>query len=72
MRIASLSYGSSLAYPHRQYVGMRWKHDLLAMVLEYVHPDNLGPLPPSPDVVAHKARIMGLATRDELYVAVYR
>jgi len=71
MRIQSLSYGYSLAYPMRTYVGKRWQHELLQIVLEHIHPGNLGALPPSPDLIAHKAVVMGLATRDELHRATY-
>jgi hypothetical protein len=35
---------------------------LIDMVLELVHPSNLGPLPPSPDALIAKAIQIGLAT----------
>jgi hypothetical protein len=30
------------------------------LVMGHVHPGNMGALPPSPDVLLHKARILGL------------
>ena len=71
--IAGLSYGAatggSIAFPIR--TGMRrgpdWRHDLLALVIECVHPDNLGPLPPSPWRVAIKGEQIGLGRVEEFY-----
>lgn len=43
--------------------------DFLAVaeiVLESVHPGNLGPLPPSPELIIHKARLLGLLKPLEL------
>lgn len=36
------------------------RNDVAEMVLELVHPNNLGELPPSPDVIAWKAVQIGL------------
>lgn len=39
-----------------------WRGDLLALVVEAVHPDNLGALPPSPEFLALKGVQIGLAS----------
>lgn len=36
------------------------KPEVAELVLEYVHPSNLGPLPPSSEMLAWKAKQIGL------------
>ena len=67
--ISGLSYGSatggSLAYPISYRHRPRWNFNQanLAIVLELVHPGNLGTLPPSPFLLASKGEQMGLGAR---------
>lgn len=42
-----------------------WHHPTLELILEFVHPGNLGALPPSPDVVAWKGVQIGLLRSSE-------
>lgn len=71
MRLAGHSYGSSLAYPHRTHSVLRPNHELLGLVLDSVHPANLGPLPPSPERVALKGEQIGLGSRAEFFTRVW-
>ena len=44
-----------------------WDNELLSIVLETVHPGNLGALPPEPEVIASLGVFTGLVkSRDEL------
>lgn len=65
-----LSYGhitGSLAWPKRTRCVLVPRQDRLLIVLDLVHPGNLGPLPPSPSVIALKGEQLGLATYDEFF-----
>ena len=64
-RLAGLSYGSSIAYPHRTHCKRAWRADLLALVIIFVHPGNFSALPPAPREIALKAEQIGLGDRDE-------
>lgn len=41
--------------------------DLMRLLLEYVHPGNLGPLPPSPSMLAFKGAQMGLGVYGDFF-----
>lgn len=47
-------------YAHRPKVFTADEKVALELVIGYVHPSNLGPLPPSPAVLLGKARQIGL------------
>lgn len=44
----------------------RWRIELCTIVIDLVHPENLGPLPPAPRFLEAKAAQMGLLTFDEV------
>ena len=72
--IPGLSYGAitgSLAYPRRFRVKRVPRKDMLTIVTELVHPGNLGPLPPSPQMLAWKGEQIGIATYDEFFQEVW-
>ena len=50
-----------------QVLFCRAKQDMLKIVLELIHPGNLGPLPPSPKYVAYKAEQTGIAKEEEFF-----
>ena len=43
------------------------RDDLMQLVIESVHPDNLGALPPSPYHLAYKGEQIGLGKYDEFF-----
>lgn len=46
------------------------REEVVELVLECVHPSNLGALPPSPDMIAYKAIQIGIITKySEAYVS---
>jgi hypothetical protein len=47
------------------------RNEVCKITLEFVHPGNLGELPPDPDVILWKAKYMGLITRKELSRATH-
>ncbi len=57
---------SSPAERHANYMARQRAYEraqikaMQDLVIEFVHPGNLGPLPPSPDMIAGKARLMGI------------
>ena len=57
----------SLAYPRRTRSKLVHDNSMLAVVLELVHPGNLGALPPSPSLLAYKGEQMGIAKYSEFY-----
>lgn len=67
--LVGLSYGAYAPSIEMQRLRGRrkevWDSEALAVVLEYVHPGNLGYLPPAPEFIAMKARQIGLIKRDE-------
>jgi len=69
-RIAGLSYGHSIAYPMRLCREV-WDNAALACVLEFIHPDNLGTLPPSPDMVAGRGIQVGLGKLKDFRKTIY-
>lgn len=72
--IPGLAYGSytgSLAYPRRSRSRVVAKQELLSIVVEMVHPGNLGELPPSPSMLAWKGEQMGLAKYGEFFETVW-
>lgn len=72
--LPGLSYGhytGSLAYPKRLSCRLGWNQELLAIVLELVHPGNLGALPPSPSLLAFKAEQTGIAKYDDFVVKTW-
>lgn len=71
MRIASLSYGSSIAYPHRTRSREVWNSEALTVVLSLVHIENLGVLPPDPRVIAWRGVQIGVAERKEFNRTVW-
>ena len=68
--VSGHSYGASVPSIHMRSLGDPWRRraareraeELVAfqLVLEHVHPGNLGALPPSPDMLRWKARQLGL------------
>jgi hypothetical protein len=73
MRIAGLAYagGGSLAYPARTRLRVVPIKELLALVVAEVHPANMGPLPPSPSMLACKGEQIGLGQYDEFFRDVW-
>lgn len=72
--IPGLSYGArtgSLAYPLRTRSKRVPRQDMLEVVLELVHPGNLGALPPSPSMLAYKGEQIGLAKYGEFFETVW-
>lgn len=72
--VPGLSYGyhtGSLAYPLRPRpllpMAARYDHAMLSIVLELVHPGNLGALPPSPSFIALKGDQIGVAKYSEFF-----
>jgi hypothetical protein len=47
------------------------RNEICKVVVEFVHPGNLGELPPDPDIILWKALYMGLITRKELSRATH-
>lgn len=47
------------------------RSELLVLVLEAVHPANLGPLPPSASVLASKGAQLGLGSVREFFHKVF-
>jgi len=45
---------------------------MLLVVLDLVHPGNLGPLPPSPSMIAFKGEQIGLAPYGEFFADSWR
>lgn len=70
-QLAGLSYGHSLAYPHRFRNRTVPRDDLLAVVIAFVHPANLGPLPPSPRMLALKGEQIGLGKYEEFFKTIW-
>jgi len=70
-QMAGLSYGSSLAYPHRTRSKVVLDHDALSAVLELVHPGQFKVLPPSPDAVITKAWLMGIGDHNDFHHRVW-
>jgi hypothetical protein len=72
--LPGLSYGShtgSLAYPLRTRCIEKFDSDAALVVLDLVHPDNLGPLPPSPRWIAYRGEQIGVATYGEFWKTVW-
>ena len=72
--VSGHSYGAhtgSLAYPPRTRSKTVPRQDMLQVVLDLVHPGNLGPLPPSPSRIAHKGSELGLARYGEFFREVW-
>jgi hypothetical protein len=67
--VAGLSYAhtGSLAYPLRTRCIQRVHQATAQAILELVHPDNLGPLPPSPRALAYKGEQMGVISYGEMW-----
>lgn len=73
--IDGLSYGhvtGSLAWPKRTRRTRVPRQDMLLVVLDLVHPGNLGPLPPSPSMIAFKGEQIGLAPYGEFFADSWR
>lgn len=72
--IPGLSYGAvtgSLAYPMRNRSKTVPVQSNLEIVLELVHPGNLGALPPSPSMLAYKGEQIGIAKYGEFFREIY-
>lgn len=72
--IPGLSYGyitGSLAYPKRTRSKRVPIQANLEIVLELVHPGNLGPLPPSPSRLASKGEEIGIAKFGEFFRTIW-
>lgn len=72
MRLPGLSYGSSIAQPHREHLHRAFKSEWARVVLDLVHPSNLGELPPSPTRIAYKGELMGVAKFSEFWKEIWR
>lgn len=71
--IPGLSYGAytgSLAYPLRTRSKCVPNQTAIGIVLEFVHPGNLGPLPPSPSMLAFKGEQIGLGKYAEFFTTI--
>lgn len=44
-----------------------FRNELCSVVIELVHPDNLGALPPSPRILGYKAIQIGLVSDKEVF-----
>lgn len=72
--ISGLSYGArtgSLAYPLRTRSRVVPDIEMLKVVVDLVHPGNLGPLPPSPSMLACKGEQIGVALYSEFFRRVW-
>jgi hypothetical protein len=72
--VSGYSYGAhtgSLAYPLRTRNKLVWRQELLSIVVELVHPGNLGALPPSPSMLAYKGEQIGIAKYAEFSQRVW-
>ena len=72
--IPGLSYGAytgSLAYPTRRRSKLVPDVEMLKVVIDLVHPGNLGPLPPSPSMLAYKGEQIGVAEYSEFFRTVW-
>ena len=72
--IPGLSYGAytgSLAYPTRYRNKSVPDVEMLKVVIDLVHPGNLGPLPPSPSMLAYKGEQIGVAKYSEFFRTVW-
>lgn len=72
--VSGYSYGArtgSLAYPLRTRSRVVARQDMLSVVIELVHPGNLGALPPSPSMLAYKGEQLGLAKYGEFFETVW-
>lgn len=72
--IPGLSYGAhtgSLAYPKRVRSKRVHNNDMLSIVVDHVHPGNLGALPPSPSMLAYKGEVLGLAKYGEFFNTIW-
>lgn len=68
--INGLSYGchtGSLAYPMRNRSREVFNSDMATVIIELVHPNNLGVLPPSPRKLAYLGEYMGIAKYSEFW-----
>lgn len=69
--ISGLSYGAyapSLDMQRRMLYAPKRSNrrdDLLSIALEFIHPGNLGALPPNPGVIAYRAAQIGIAKYEE-------
>ena len=72
--INGLSYGcvtGSIAYPLRNRSKDVFNSGMASVVLELVHPDNLGALPPNPNRIASLGDMMGLASYSEFWNRIW-
>ena len=67
----SYPHTGSIAYPRRTRYVVRPRQDMLQVILDLVHPGNLGPLPPSPNWLAHKGEQIGVAKYKDFFREVY-
>lgn len=67
----SYPHTGSIAYPLRTRLRRAPKQDMLLVVLDLVHPGNLGPLPPSPRCIAYKGEQIGLARYEEFFEEIW-
>lgn len=72
--IHGLSYGAitgSIAYPKRTRLKRVPIQELMMLVIESVHPANLGELPPSPSMLACRGEQIGLGKYSEFFRDVW-
>ena len=72
--IQGLSYGSrtgSLAYPLRTKCKEKFNSDMALIILELVHPLNLGELPPKPSKIASLGDMLGIAKYSEFWTTIW-
>lgn len=53
-------------FARRHNAALAFRDEIISIVLEMVHPGNLGVLPPAPMQLVRKARDMGLISYDEV------
>ena len=72
--INGLSYGcvtGSLAYPLRTKSKEIFNSEMAIVVMELVHPGNLGVLPPKPSKLAYLGEFIGVAKYSEFWRTVW-
>jgi hypothetical protein len=59
------------SYISRKRAMIQRRNEICEITLEFVHPGNLGVLPPDPDIILWKAKYIGLIDRKELSRATH-
>jgi hypothetical protein len=72
-QLSGLSYANtgSIAYPLRTRSKQIVDTEVARVVLDLIHPGNLGVLPPSPSMLAHKGEQIGVIKYEEMFRTVW-